>query len=164
MLILTFVFDFECYWDNLLPHFTDYLCFLVCVINVRNVMLQVEGLLEEKDFRIPVSRDQFEDLCEDLFLRVKIPIEMALKGAGMTMDLIDQVILVGAGTRIPKVQEKLTEALKRELGKSLNTDEAAAMGAVYKAADLSSGFKVKKFVTKDAVLFPILVNLVFKIL
>jgi hypoxia up-regulated 1 len=42
-----------------------------------------------------------------------------------------------------------------ELGKSLNTDEAAAMGAVYKAADLSTGFKVKKFITRDAVVYPI---------
>merc|ERR1719317_546649 len=41
------------------------------------------------------------------------------------------------------------------LGKSLNTDESAAMGAVYRSADISTGFKVKKFLTKDAVLFPI---------
>jgi hypoxia up-regulated 1 len=74
------------------------------------------------------------------------------------MDVIDQVILVGAGTRVPKVQEALVTAYGRELGKSLNTDEAAAMGAVYKAADLSTGFKVKKFLTKDAVIFPILVD------
>lgn len=66
--------------------------------------------------------------------------------------------MVGAGTRVPKVQEKLQAFVKRDLGKSLNTDEAAAMGAVYKAADLSTGFKVKKFVTKDAVIFPILVD------
>ena len=46
----------------------------------------------------------------------------------------------------------------RELGKNLNTDESAAMGAVYKAADLSSGFKVKKFITKEAVVFPVDVN------
>ena len=69
-----------------------------------------------------------------------------------------QVILVGAGTRVPKVQEKLYEVVGMELGKSINTDEAAAMGAVYKAADLSNGFKVKKFLTKDAVLFPIQVS------
>jgi hypoxia up-regulated 1 len=66
--------------------------------------------------------------------------------------------LVGAGTRVPKVQEKLTQFLNRELGKSLNTDEAPAMGAVYKAADLSTGFKVMKFITKDAVIFPVLVD------
>ena len=71
------------------------------------------------------------------------------------MDLINQVVLVGAGTRVPKVQEKLTEFLKTDLSKNLNTDEAAALGAVYKAADLSKGFKVKKFISKDAVLFPI---------
>jgi hypoxia up-regulated 1 len=69
-----------------------------------------------------------------------------------------QVILVGAGTRVPKVQDKLNEIVAMELGKSINTDEAAAMGAVYKAADLSNGFKVKKFLTKDAVLFPIQVS------
>lgn len=66
-----------------------------------------------------------------------------------------QVILVGAGTRVPAVQNQLTDAIKSELSKNLNTDEAAVMGAVYKAADLSTGFKVKKFITKDAVIFPI---------
>merc|ERR1712112_514220 len=68
---------------------------------------------------------------------------------------IDQVILVGGGTRVPRVQELLTEFVGQELGKSLNTDESAAMGAVYRSADISTGFKVKKFLTKDAVLFPI---------
>jgi len=56
---------------------------------------------------------------------------------------------------VPKVQELLVNTFKKELGKNLNADEAAAMGAVYKAADLSTGFKVKKFITKDAVVFPI---------
>ncbi|PSN31698.1 Hypoxia up-regulated protein 1 [Blattella germanica] len=95
---------------------------------------QVEGLLDDVDFKLQVTREEFETMCSDLFGRV---------------------ILVGAGTRVPKVQEKLSEIVGMELGKSINTDEAAAMGAVYKAADLSNGFKVKKFLTKDAVLFPI---------
>lgn len=56
---------------------------------------------------------------------------------------------------MPKVQEILQKAVGQELAKNLNTDEAAAMGAVYKAADLSTGFKVTKFITKDAVLLPI---------
>lgn len=68
------------------------------------------------------------------------------------------MILVGAGTRVPAVQEQLAAAVNLELSKNLNTDEAAVMGAAYKAADLSTGFKVKKFITKDAVLFPILVS------
>lgn len=60
-----------------------------------------------------------------------------------------------SGTRVPKIQEILQKAVGQELAKNLNTDEAATMGAVYKAADLSTGFKVTKFLTKDAVLFPI---------
>ncbi|KAK9696278.1 Hsp70 protein [Popillia japonica] len=71
------------------------------------------------------------------------------------MDVISQVVLVGAGTRVPKVQEVLQKVVNQELAKNLNTDEAAALGAVYKAADLSTGFQVKKFITKDAVLFPV---------
>ncbi|XP_046664978.1 hypoxia up-regulated protein 1 isoform X1 [Homalodisca vitripennis] len=116
---------------------------------------QIEGLLDEIDFKLQVTREEFENLCSDLFERVKNPIQQALKTSGLTMDIISQVVLVGAGTRVPKVQEKLTAAVHMELSKNLNTDEAACMGAVYKAADLSTGFKVKKFITKDAVLFPI---------
>jgi len=71
------------------------------------------------------------------------------------MDDISQVVLVGAGTRMPKIQEILSQYTKTELSKNINTDEAAALGAAYKAADLSQGFKVKKFITKDAVLLPI---------
>ncbi|XP_054262425.1 hypoxia up-regulated protein 1 [Macrosteles quadrilineatus] len=116
---------------------------------------QIEGLLDEIDFKLHVTREEFEHLCSDLFERVKNPVEQALKVSGLSMDIISQVVLVGAGTRVPKVQERLSAAVNMELSKNLNTDEAAVMGAVYKAADLSTGFKVKKFITKDAVIFPI---------
>ncbi|XP_076246856.1 hypoxia up-regulated Grp170 co-chaperone protein isoform X2 [Calliopsis andreniformis] len=116
---------------------------------------QIEGLLDEHDFRIQVTREKLEQICSDLFERVADPVKIALKTSGLSMDVISQVVLVGAGTRMPKIQEHLTQYLTVELSKNINTDEAAALGAVYKAADLSKGFKVKKFVTKDAVLFPI---------
>lgn len=119
---------------------------------------QIEGLLEEIDFKHQVTRQTFEDLCEDLFDRVTKPLDDALKASGLTLDVINQVTLFGGGTRVPKVQEVLKAYIGRELGKNINMDEAAAMGAVYKAADLTTGFKVKKFVTKDAVLFPIQVT------
>jgi len=72
-------------------------------------------------------------------------------------------MLSGAGTRVPKVQDRLVKDLKsnQPLGRSLNTDEASALGAAYKAADLSNGFKVKAFITKDATLFPIQVSYLF---
>lgn len=102
-----------------------------------------------------MTREQLENLCSDLFERVTQPIERALAASKLTLDDIGHIIIVGAGTRMPKVQEVLTAFTKRELGKNLNADEAPALGAVYRAADLSTGFQVKKFMTKDAVVFPI---------
>lgn len=119
---------------------------------------QIEGLIEDIDFKLQVSRETFENLCADLFERVTRPLEQALKASGLTLDVISQVTLFGGGARVPKVQEMLKAYVGTELGKNINMDEAATMGAVYKAADLATGFKVQKFVTKDAVLFPIQVT------
>ncbi|XP_069643925.1 hypoxia up-regulated protein 1 isoform X2 [Haliaeetus albicilla] len=122
-------------------------------------MAQIEGLLDDIDFKAKVSRQEFEDLCSDLFQRVPGPVQQALSSAEMNMDGIDQVILVGGATRVPKVQEVLLKAVgKEELGKNINADEAAAMGAVYQAAALSKAFKVKPFVVRDAAVFPIQVE------
>ncbi|KAL4123240.1 hypothetical protein QTP88_015449 [Uroleucon formosanum] len=121
---------------------------------------QIEGLIDEKDMRIKVTREELEELCKDLFDKVVIPAKRALEASGLTIELIEQVMLSGAGTRVPRVQDRLVKDLKsnQPLGRSLNTDEAAALGAAYKAADLSNGFKVKAFITKDATLFPIQVT------
>ncbi|XP_053951113.1 hypoxia up-regulated protein 1 [Anastrepha ludens] len=119
---------------------------------------QIENLLEDQDFKLQVTREKLEELGADLWPRVVKPLEQALAASGLSLDTISQVILFGGGTRVPKVQEILKQAIKQELGKSLNADEAATMGAVYKAADLATGFKVKKFVVKDAVIFPIQVT------
>lgn len=116
---------------------------------------QIEGLLDEQDFKFKVSREKFEELCADLFDRVAAPVKKAIETAGISIDVINQVILFGGATRTPKIQEILTKTIKMELGKNLNADEAATMGSVYRAADLATGFKVKKFIVKDAVLFPI---------
>lgn len=119
---------------------------------------QIENLLEDHDFKLQVTREKLEEICSDLWPRVIKPLEQALSSSGLNLDVISQVIIFGGGTRVPKVQETLKQYIKQELGKSLNADEAAAIGAVYKAADLATGFKVKKFVVKDAVLFPIQVT------
>ncbi|XP_011647675.1 hypoxia up-regulated protein 1 isoform X2 [Pogonomyrmex barbatus] len=116
---------------------------------------QIESLIDDIDFKLQVTREKLEEICADLFNRVANPVKIALDTSGLTMDVISHVVLVGAGTRMPKVQETLSQYVKTELSKNVNTDEAAALGAAYKAADLSQGFKVKKFVTKDALLFPI---------
>ncbi|XP_040006269.1 hypoxia up-regulated protein 1 isoform X2 [Xiphias gladius] len=122
-------------------------------------MAQVEGLMDDIDFKAKVTRSAFEELCADLFERVPRPVQDALMAAEMKMDEIEQVILVGGSTRVPKVQEVLLQAVgKEELGKNINADEAAAMGAVYQAAALSKAFKVKPFLVRDAAVFPIQVE------
>ncbi|KAF7656509.1 hypothetical protein LDENG_00040020 [Lucifuga dentata] len=122
-------------------------------------MAQVEGLMDDIDFKAKVSRAEFEELCADLFERVPRPVQDALMSAEMKLDEIEQVILVGGSTRVPKVQEVLLKAVgKEELGKNINADEAAAMGAVYQAAALSKAFKVKPFLVRDAAVFPIQVE------
>ncbi|CAL1676029.1 unnamed protein product [Lasius platythorax] len=116
---------------------------------------QIEGLIDDIDFRLQVTREKLEEICADLFERITNPVKIALETSALTMDVISHVVLVGAATRMPKVQETLSQYVMTELSKNVNTDEAAALGAAYKAADLSQGFKVKKFVTRDAILFPI---------
>ncbi|XP_077098501.1 hypoxia up-regulated protein 1 [Siphateles boraxobius] len=120
---------------------------------------QIEGLMDDIDFKAKVTRSEFEALCEDLFDRVPGPVKEALAASEMNMDEIEQVILVGGATRVPKVQDVLLKAVgKEELSKNINADEAAAMGAVYQAAALSKAFKVKPFLVRDAAVFPIQVE------
>lgn len=120
---------------------------------------QIESLLDDEDFRVKVTREQFEEICSDLFERVTKVITDALKSSEVTLEEVNDVILMGGGTRVPKVQEMIQKAVNRkELGKSINTDEAAALGASYQAAHLSKGYKVKKFAIKDANIFPIQVE------
>ncbi|MCJ8742533.1 hypothetical protein PDJAM_G00083110 [Pangasius djambal] len=120
---------------------------------------QIEGLMDDIDFKAKVTRAEFEALCSDLFDRVPVPVQQALTASEMSLDEIEQVILVGGATRVPRVQEVLLKATKKdELGKNINADEAAAMGAVYQAAALSKAFKVKPFLVRDAAIFPIQVE------
>lgn len=120
---------------------------------------QVEDLMDGIDFRHLVKRSVFYELCKDLFEKVRKPVEDAIKASEITMGEIAEIILMGGSTRIPGVKEKLQEVTGRtELGMSINTDEAAALGAVYQAAHLSKGFKVKPFLMKEVTLFPIQVE------
>jgi len=128
------------------------------VLSANNqIFAQVENVMDDIDFKIEITRDDFLAMNQGYFDRVLGPAERAIAASGMTLGEIHEIILAGAGTRVPKVQEMLNDFIgkDKELGKNLNTDEAAAMGAVYKAADLSTGFRVKKFITKEAVIFPI---------
>lgn len=95
---------------------------------------QIEGLLEEHDFKTKVSREEFETLCADLLERVPNVLKKALELSELPVETINQVVLVGGNTRMPKVQETLKNNIKLELAKNINADEAATMGAVYRGA------------------------------
>uniref|UniRef100_A0A1I8AM22 Hypoxia up-regulated protein 1 n=1 Tax=Steinernema glaseri TaxID=37863 RepID=A0A1I8AM22_9BILA len=120
---------------------------------------QIENVFDEQDFRVKVTREQLHEMMADLEPRFIQTITDALKMAEMTVDQIDQVVLMGAGTRIPRVQALLQDFFKgKELGRFLNTDEAIALGAVYQAAHLSKGFKVKKFAVQELQIHPIQID------
>lgn len=121
---------------------------------------QVENVMNDIDLKTVIKRSEFEEICSDLLgERLTKPIHMALDSAGMSLQHLNQIILFGGNTRMPKVQEVLLKFLKvPDLGKSVNADEAAAMGASYQGAYLSKGFKVKTFIVKDTNLYPIQVD------
>uniref|UniRef100_A0A915BBA6 Hypoxia up-regulated protein 1 n=2 Tax=Parascaris univalens TaxID=6257 RepID=A0A915BBA6_PARUN len=120
---------------------------------------QVENVHEDHDFKVRVTRAELEEMIADLEPRMLQPINDALKMAEMDVAQVDQVVLMGAGTRVPKVKAVLQGFFRnKELSNFLNTDEAIAMGSVYQAAHLSKGFKVKKFGVYDLHIFPIQVD------
>ncbi len=82
-----------------------------------------------KHLNLSLSRAKFEQLCEDVFERLITPCETALKDAGFSQADIDEVVLVGGSTRIPKVQEIVKDIFGKEGHKGVNPDEVVAMGA-----------------------------------
>ncbi|KAG0290998.1 hypothetical protein BGZ98_003209, partial [Dissophora globulifera] len=119
-------------------------------------MASVENLMEENDFKIKVTRAELEDLSKDLLTRVRGPIDAALSEANMKLADIQSLVLVGGGVRVPAVQSNLAAIVGDDkIAKNVNGDEAAVMGAVFRAASLSRQFKVKEVRLKDISLFPV---------
>lgn len=100
--------------------------------------VEVDSLFEKIDFSSKISRARFEDLCVDLFRSTIRRVEQALENAGMTKDDIDQLILVGGSTRIPKIRKLLEEFMKDvRITCDIHPDEVVAYGAALKAAIVS---------------------------
>ncbi|PKN03128.1 molecular chaperone DnaK, partial [Candidatus Dependentiae bacterium HGW-Dependentiae-1] len=90
-----------------------------------------------KHLSVKLSRAKLESLCEDIFTRLLEPCKKALKDAGMTPSQIDEVILVGGSTRIPKVQQLVKDFFGKEPNKSVNPDEVVALGAALQGGVLA---------------------------
>lgn len=100
--------------------------------------IEIDSLYEGIDFYSSITRARFEDLCGDLFRNCMSPVEQVLRDAKMDKKAIHEVILVGGSTRIPKLQQLLSNFFGgKELNKSINPDEAVAYGATVQAAILS---------------------------
>ncbi|MBD3224000.1 MAG: molecular chaperone DnaK [Caldithrix sp.] len=94
-----------------------------------------------KHLNIPVSRSKFEQLVDDLVQKTIEPCKTALKDAGLNASDIDEVILVGGSTRIPKVQQMVKDFFGKEPHKGVNPDEVVAIGAAIQGAVLTGEVK-----------------------
>ena len=100
--------------------------------------IEVDSLMDGVDYNTNLSRAKFESLADKVFQRTLKPLEQLLKDAKMGKSDIDEIVLVGGTTRIPKVQELLSAYFNdKQLNKSLNPDEAIAYGAAVQASILT---------------------------
>jgi len=107
--------------------------------------ISVESLYDDRDFRSTITREKFEQLCEDLWEKSLIPIREVLKHSGLKVEDVHAVELIGGATRVPKLQATLQEFLgRKDLDKHLDADEATVLGASLHAANLSDGIKLNR--------------------
>jgi len=100
--------------------------------------VEIDSLYEGVDFQVTITRARFEELCMDYFKKTLAPVEKVLRDAKMSKESVNEVVLVGGSTRIPKVQQLLKEFFNgKEPCKAINPDEAVAYGATVQAAILS---------------------------
>lgn len=106
--------------------------------------IELDSLFEGIDYTSSITRARFEEICGDLFHLVMEPVEKVLKDSKISKSSINEIVLVGGSTRIPKIQKLITDYFNgKQLNKSINPDEAVAYGAAVQAAILT-GVKDKK--------------------
>ena len=99
--------------------------------------IEIDSLYDGIDFNSSISRAKFESICMNLFQKCMTPVTKVLQDSGLSKSDVHEIVLVGGSTRIPKIQELLSEFFNgKELCKSVNPDEAVAFGASIQAAIL----------------------------
>ena len=118
-----------------------------------NASVELDSLYEGVDFYSSITKARFEDLCGDLFRNCLKPVEKVLSDAKISKSQVDDIVLIGGSTRIPKIQQLLQDYFNgKELTKSINPDEGVAYGAAIQAS-LLSGVKSSK--TQDILLLDV---------
>jgi len=98
--------------------------------SVPQVKVTLEGIMDGIDFSETLTRARFEELCADLFKKTLKPVQQVLDDASMKKSEIDEIVLVGGSTRIPKVQQLIKDFFNgKEPNRGINPDEAVAYGA-----------------------------------
>ncbi len=116
--------------------------------------IEIDSLCEGIDFYTSITRARFEELCSDLFRKTLDSINLALSDAKFGKSDIHEIVLVGGSSRIPKIQQLLSDFFSgKELNKSVNPDEAVAYGAAIQAAILTGMDNSGK--TKDTLLLDV---------
>jgi len=115
--------------------------------------IEIDSLFDGIDFYTSITRARFEELNNDLFRKCLEPVEQVLRDAKMDKRTVNEVVLVGGSTRIPKVQQLVIDFFNgKELNKSINPDEAVAYGAAVQGAILSGAGGAK---TEDLLLLDV---------
>ncbi|CAL0308764.1 unnamed protein product [Lupinus luteus] len=122
--------------------------------------LNIECLMDDKDVRSFIKRDDFEQLSLPILERVKGPLEKALADAGLTVENVHMVEVVGSGSRVPAINKILTEFFGKEPRRTMNASECVARGCALQCAILSPTFKVRDFQVNES--FPFSVSLSWK--
>lgn len=117
--------------------------------------LNIESLMNDVDVRAMITRQEFEAMVEPLLNRVDTVLEQALAESKLTKDDIDIVEVVGGGSRVPAIKERIQAFFGKPLSFTLNLDEAIARGCAFSCAILSPVFKVRDFAVQDVISYPI---------
>ena len=105
----------------------------------KTAMIEIDSLFEGIDYNTTITRAKFEDLNTEIFQRALKPVDIVLKDAKISKSEIDDIVLVGGTTRIPKIQEMLKQYFNgKDLCTNINPDECVAYGAAVQAAVLSN--------------------------
>ncbi|KAI4658377.1 Heat shock protein ssb1 [Alternaria viburni] len=106
--------------------------------NATQTTVEIDSLFDGEDFNANITRARFEDLNQKAFAGTLDPVAQVLKDAAIAKDKVDEIVLVGGSTRIPKIQKLLSDYFNgKKLEKSINPDEAVAYGAAVQAGILS---------------------------
>lgn len=117
--------------------------------------VNIESLMNDVDVSAMITRQEFEAMVEPLLARTHEPLEQVLAQAKLTKEDIDVVEIVGGGSRVPALKERIQAFFGKPLAYTMNADEAIARGCAFSCAILSPVFRVRDFSVQDVVSYPI---------